>query len=294
MRRRALLLALGSAATLSGCGGTTEETPGQRSPGRTPTDVTPAMSTATTADTESPTDAASNPYHGLAVEDIVVRKAARYESQLGSGGVLAGPNQQYVVATVRHEGEGGPTDFAFETAAGRWEPGLADTRGSVNRSVAGHGGGPVGYRHFDDGRAYLAFVVPSPLEASEARITYLDAVWPLPPAARERLVAQGPEFELTGLSVPATVTRGDPLEVSLSVRNAASSTGRFLAAVHWPTRRVADDDESQVVERQVSAGTAFTEHLTLGTAQTTAETASVTLTLEGSVNAERSVEVRTR
>ncbi|ELY89005.1 hypothetical protein [Natrinema altunense] len=236
-----------------------------------------------------------SPDAGISVTDIVVRKAVTYESMMGSGGVHAEDGTQYIVASVQADEDLRASDFTFETAAESWTPGLPDSRGGTNFAVAGHGGRPVG-RHSGGEESYLAFAVPSPLSASNPRIRYADAdtTWPLTAAGRERLAAPAPSFELLSLTVPDTVSRGEPLPVSLTVTNTSETDGRFLAALYWPTERIADDDESHILEREVSAGDDATFSLELDTEYTTETPDSVTLSLRGYLTADREVTVRER
>ncbi|WP_225741342.1 hypothetical protein [Halorussus halophilus] len=164
----------------------------------------------------------------------------------------------------------------------------------MNRTVAGHEGGPIGRGPKRD-RSYLAFTVPSPLSASNPRIQYAgsdSARWSLPTKARDRLAASAPRFELESLEVPDEVSQGTPLSVSFTAKNVSETDGQFLAALYWPTKRIADDDESRVVERQVSAGDAVTISLDIDTSYTTSEAEPVTLSIRGHVSAEREVQVR--
>ncbi|PSQ34503.1 hypothetical protein BRD05_06920 [Halobacteriales archaeon QS_9_70_65] len=123
-------------------------------------DVTP------TDDGETPTP----PPDGVELADIGARKAVTYESTLGSGGVLAAEGRQYVVASVVTGVE--TTAAAFALAAGdeTYDPGLPDTAGGLNRSVAGRSGQPLGGEFNPGSTAILAFVVPSPLSAPAAEI----------------------------------------------------------------------------------------------------------------------------
>lgn len=242
----------------------------------------------------SPTaSATADPGAGVVVEDIVARKAVTYEASMGSGGVLAVDGRQYVVASVRTTRE--HSDLAFEIAAAErtWEPGLSGAAGLRTRHVAGTDGGAVGDSMGPGDRGYLAFEVPSPLSAStpSIRLTTGDAAWPLPDAARERLAAPEPRFELEALSVPAEISQGDPLSVSLSVSNVAAVGGRFLAAIYWPTALIYDDDESWIVEREVSTGEGARATVEVDTAYTTDEAGPVTLRVDGHVGARREVEV---
>lgn len=231
---------------------------------------------------------------GVTVEDLIVRKAVTYESKMGSGGVLAAEGKQYVVASVSSSREVSRSDFAFDADGEEWSPGLPDTHGATNRSVAGRGSGPLGRAHAPDG-AYLAFVVPSPLSASGAAVRYTGAepgTWPLDGAARERLGAPGPQFELRDLQVPSKVRQGEPLDLTLSVENVSETDGRFLAAVYWPTEGIADDDESHVVEREVAAGERATVSRSIDTRYTAMEDGPVSLRVRGHVGASREVQVR--
>lgn len=241
---------------------------------------------------DSPTD--STPVEGVVVDDIVVRKAVKYESTMGSGGVLSGNGQQYVVASVRADRQLSASEFTFETDDESWSPGLPDTAGGINRAVAGRDGGPVGRNIGDDG-SYLAFTVPSPLSASTPRIHYSgqeEESWPLSAELKARLAAAAPEFELDSFDVPETVSQGDPLPVSLTVSNVSETDGRFLAALYWPTKLIADDDEAHILEGEVGAGDDATVSVEIETEYTTNEPESVTLAVQGHVTAERDIQVQ--
>ncbi|RDI71302.1 hypothetical protein [Halopelagius longus] len=236
----------------------------------------------------------STPVSGVVVDDAVVRKAVRYESMMGSGGVLAVEGRQYVVASVRPPDGLSQSDFTFRTDSDSWNPGLSDTVGAINRAVAGHEGSPVGKNFGGSDRSYLAFEVPSPLSASNPRIRYDpdDSEWPLPTRMADRLEAPSPRFELVSLEVPESVSQGETLSVSLTARNVSETDGRFLAALYWPTNAIADDDESRVVEREVAAGEETTASVDIDTSYTAYEDGPVRLTIRGHVAARRDVEVR--
>jgi hypothetical protein len=246
-----------------------------------------------TDDVSTPGTDTGTPSSGVTVENIGVRKAITYESSMGSGGVLAERGRQYVVASVRSDRELNAADFVFEAGGESWEPGLPDTEGAINFAVAGREGGAVGDPLGAD-ESYLAFAVPSPLSGSNARIRYDGpggGEWPLPEAPRDRLSAPEPEFELTGLSVPESVSQGHPMTVSMTVENVADTEGRFLAAAYWPTKLIADDDESHVVDRTVGAGEEISASVTIDTQYTTDEDQAITLRIRGHVTAEREVSV---
>jgi hypothetical protein len=143
----------------------------------------------------------------------------------------------------------------------------------------------------------LAFTVPSPLSAENPRIRFGGGPsreareWPVPAGERTRLAAPAARFELESLSVPASVSQGDPLSVSLSVTNVSETAGRFLAALYWPTDTIADDDESHVLERVVDAGETVSVTRDVDTGYTTYEPRTVTLELRGHVSADREVAV---
>lgn len=229
----------------------------------------------------------------VSLSDVVVRKAVTYESVMGSGGVLAGHGTQYVVASAEATEDVSMDEFFLVTDGDSWPAGLPDTRGGVNRSVAGHDGGPLGVPIGRGEPSYLAFAVPSPLDAANPRIERSghDARWPLSADARTRLAAPAPRFELVDLDAPATVTRGDTLAVSLTARNVSETDGRFLAAVYWPTT-VADDDESRVVERSVAAGAETTATVEVDTAYTDDSDGPATLEVAGHVATREAVAVR--
>lgn len=299
MKRRAFLATGGIAlsAVLGGCqgeastpasGGSPTDSPGPETDTPKPETDTPGSDTP-----EPDTDTPGTSPDGIDIESIIVRKAVTYESIMGSGGVLAAEGKQYVVAAVRSNRELSASAFSFVTDDDSWQPGLPDTLGAENVSVAGIEGGAVGGHHATD-KSYLAFVVPSPLSASNPRIRFEedDLEWSLPAAETERLAAPAPRFELDELSVPDEITQGDTMEVSLTVTNVSETDGRFLAAVYWPTKRIADDDESHLVERDVGAGESVTATLSIDTRYTTDESEVVTLAVDGYVSAERNVSVQ--
>jgi hypothetical protein len=302
-RRRLLAAVAGSLAAAAGCTTRTRPPTGESTTGPPPSTSTatgtpPSVShSPTEPGGGSPTDSVT-PVERVAVDDIVARKAVRYESAMGSGGVLAGRDEQYVVASVRGANELDPATFTFEAGGRSWSPGLPRTRGATNVAVAGHEGPPVGQWALGGDRpSVLAFTVPSPLSAENPRIRFGGGPsreareWPVPAGERTRLAAPAARFELESLSVPASVSQGDPLSVSLSVTNVSETAGRFLAALYWPTDTIADDDESHVLERVVDAGETVSVTRDVDTGYTTYEPRTVTLELRGHVSADREVAV---
>jgi len=269
MHRRSLLTALG--AGLAGVAGCLSESQPTANGTVTNTDTTPD---------ESVTDTGTVTPDGLRLERITVQKAVTYESLLGSGGVLAGDDQQYVVGAIRGVDDATDLEFTFETASDSWSESLPDTAGSRNYSVAGRE------------RPYVAFTVPSPLSATNPRIVGADrGEWEIPESQRETLDASAPRFELDGLTVPDSVSQGEDLSVSLTATNVSETDGRFLAALYWPTNLIADDDESHVLDRSVAAGEQVTATVDIDTEYTAYEAGTFTLDVDGHVEASREVQV---
>jgi len=230
----------------------------------------------------------------VTVEDVVVRKAVTYESLMGSGGVLTERGRQYVVASVVSSRELTADAFTFEADDRSWSPGLPDTAGGLNFSVAGREGSRVGRATGAGDRSYVAFAVPSPLRTDRARIRYTgtgSVTVPLSDPVVAALAAPEPRFELVDLTVPESVGQAQTLDISLTARNVSDVDGRFLAAVYWPTNLIADDDESHRVVRRVAAGEETTGSLSLDTEYTVSEPGTVPLTVRGHVSTDRSVRV---
>lgn len=240
----------------------------------------------------SPTDSPTATPAAVSVHDVVVRKAIVVEPVMGSSSVLTAPGEQYVVGAVSAERELAIAEFAFEAGGESWRP-----RDYGPVSVAGRGRRFIDHADVVD-RAYLAFAVPSPLSAADPKIVFTgdpEGEWELHENARERLAAPEARFELASLSVPETVTAGEPLDVTLEVRNVAETDGRFLAALHWPTDLIADDDESTIVEGEIAAGEVATLTRSIDdTADTDNKDRQIDLRVEGHVEASREVQFRTR
>lgn len=294
--RRAYLA--GVTTLLSGTAGCTNRGGSTPTPTGTPPDsngTDPKGSPSTTP--TAPGEEARRSVGGdtVAVTDIVARKAVTYQSTMGSGGVLAADGRQYVVATVHTDAELTLESFSLQAGGDSWTAGLPDTRGAMNYAVEGHKSGEVGSPISRDDPSFVAFEIPSPLEAESAAI-HLEhggdsAAWSLEDDAVETLAAQAPSFELDSLSAPDSVTQGEEMEVELTATNTSETSGRFLAAVYWPTQLIEDDDESHLVETTVDAGATTTQSLTIDTAYTTNEDGPITLDVAGHVNAETEIQV---
>lgn len=269
MNRRQLLATLGvGIGSVSGC---LSESPSEST-------ATPGSTDGqSTSPTDTPAETPEDTSEGLG--PIVVRKAVTYESVMGSGGVLAADGRQYVVAAI--ETEAPETEYVFEASGQTWESGVPATAGAGRYAVT------------DLERPLVTFDIPSPLSAAGPRIRAetSGAEWTLPADAVATLESPAPRYELDGLTVPERVSQGETMSVELRATNVSETDGRFLVAVYWPTRRIADDDESHILDRTVPAGDSVTATLDIDTAYTTNESGPVTLSVEGHVDASREIHV---
>ena len=299
-RREFLASSLGVAAALVTAGCLDDST---GTDGESPTDSPAEPSDSpkgSPPDTEVPPPASSERTVGgdaVTVFDIVATKAVTYESTMGSGGVVAPEGRQFVVASVRTDAELTMDEFTLQAGGEGWAAVDPGDEGAQNYSVADHEGGSLnGPAVGADGNTrYVAFELDSPLDAEDPRIV-LDhggesAAWSLSDGAAETLAAPSPSFELDSLSAPDSVQQGEEMTVELSVTNTSETSGRFLAAVYWPTELIADDDESHLIEQSVDAGASTTASLTIDTKYTTNEDGPVTLRVKGYVEAEQEITV---
>lgn len=269
MNRRQLLATVGlGLAAVSGCqSGTPSESTATPAGTDTPPTSPAAPQQWTTDDTASP------------LEAIVVRKAVTYETRLGSGGVRAAEDRQYVVAAI--ETTDRQSEYVFEAGGQTWAAGLPDTADGNIYSVDGVE------------RPVVAFDIPSPLSAGDPRVRteWGSSDWTLPDEAQSVLEARSPRFELAELAVPERVSQGETMTVELTATNVSETGGRFLAAVYWPSEGIADDDESHVVDRTVPAGESASATVDIDTAFTAFESGPVTLYVDGHVSASRDIRV---
>ncbi|WP_440008430.1 hypothetical protein [Halomicrococcus sp. SG-WS-1] len=304
--RRSFLGVAGAALVgVAGClgdtpAGTTDE------PSTEPSTTTARTTTATTS--SSPT-AASVRVLGdvrVAVVDATVRKAVAYESIMGSGGVLARDDRQFVVAAVQSQtgstvdATGDPPYDAFELVVdGETYPAVEiedRTRGAYTTSLAEQAS--IRYdAPYADGRTtgWVAFEPPSPLDATDAAVRCRydgeTVTWPLASDQTATLGRQAPVFEPR--SFEATVHDAG-VDLSLVAENVSETEGRFLAAVYWPTARIADDDESTVVEDSVAAGGRIEWTGSFDAEYAAGEDGTVTASVDGAVSAETTVDVGVR
>lgn len=272
--RRSLLRAgAATLAGLAGCLGSTGDDP-TTTRDTTTTRTTPDTTTTETTRTTTEDGSFSLPESSVrrvgdarvAVANPVARKAVAYASVMGSGGVLAPANRQFVVAAVQSA-----TDAAADSGA---EPSYADfelvaggdsypaveieewTTGAFTTSLAGRGRVRYDASYPTREVGWLAFEPPSPLRADRAAVRCRyggeTAEWRLPDDAVSALGRRAPSFELR--SFDATQDGAGQVTLSLVAENVADVDGEFLAAVYWPTARIADDDESIVVRQLIAAG----------------------------------------
>ncbi|MFC4552921.1 MULTISPECIES: hypothetical protein [Halorussus] len=236
--------------------------------------------------------------HRVGVTDPVARKAVAYDSIMGSGGVLARQDRQFVVAAVQSvtdsaaDAAGPPPYDAFDLVVdGDAYPAVAiekRTRGAFTTSLAGRG--DVKYdepyaRPSEDRVGWVAFELPSPLAASSLAIRCRyegeAARWRLPRNVAATLARRPPSFELR--SFAAESLDAESVELSLSVENVADVGGRFLAAVYWPTA-IADDDESHLVRERVPANGRVEWSTTVDAKYAASSNGETTATVDGCVS----------
>ena len=239
----------------------------------------------------------------VAVSNPIARKTVAYDSIMGSAGVLAKTDRQFVVAAVRSasnrefDAAAPPAYDAFSlVAGGETFPAVSieeRTTGAYTTSLAGRG--EVGYAA-SNARSrpvgWIVFEPPPILKTGEATIRCRHddetAAWSLPSAAVETLARPAPSFELRSFGTE----RNGSVELSLVAANVADVDGEFLAAVYWPTTAIADDDESIIVRREVAAGDRVEWSETVSTSATGGgEDGTVTARVDGVVTGEASVAV---
>lgn len=161
----------------------------------------------------------------MTVENAAVRNAV-----VERGGVHSDPayaDGQFVVADVTVEGDGAP-DLSAANVFVR-----TDTlRRSERRDVVGERDGDHA-RNADRVRRRFAFPVPVSPAPAEGVVVWRSETgptvrWTLPAALLDA-VARPPAFDLRGFE--ATDVSGDEIEVTLTVANAGSGDGTFLAEV---------------------------------------------------------------
>lgn len=305
MRRRSLLSVLTTATVtgLAGCLSELRSEPSSIHNDTTPTrtsEVSLESSVEGTTTSLAPTSAIKTVAgHRISVANVVSRKAVAYESIMGSGGVIAKPNTQYIIATVRSgtdsssDAVGPPPYDAFDIVTkNKTFPAVnieGVTKGAVTTSLAGRG--DIRYdapeaQYMTDGRSgWVVFELPSPLigESPVIRCRYKGetATWPLSEETILALRQPAPTFELR--SFTSSPSGDKAVELSLTVENITDVGGEFLAAIYWPTS-ITDDDESHLIRKSVSPNSRFTWSKTMSTTYATKSENTVIATVEGAVS----------
>jgi len=216
---------------------------------------------------------------------------------MGSSGVFTDPDSQYVVASIRPSEDADAEEIEQEVVAIEEVEEEAEDRFVLETDDESRAPSPLTTSSTrvspDHRRPVVVFAPPSPLSESNPRIrdTETDRSWSFSDDQRELLAESSPRFELNELRVPERVSQGEQLSVSLSAENVSEVDGRFLTAVEWPTKQIADDNEAEIVRRSVDAGETVTESLSIDTEYTTFEEESVSLSVQGHVTANREVQV---
>lgn len=226
----------------------------------------------------------------VVVQDIVARDAITY-GMYPPMEVLSPPDHQFVVVKLFATGSIDRDALAFETPERAWRPfgpGYAQT---TTREVAGLWGWPLA---MNDPPFVAVFRIPSPLVAEEYDLRYRGETvpgWGLSHTQRQRLRRPSPVFELERFEAPDLVIQGERVQFDVVARNVSDTPGRFLAAIHWPRRWVSHDRPS-IVRGFATPGERINYVDIIGTSGTARENITVTVSLDGYVEAERDVEVR--
>jgi hypothetical protein len=315
--RRAPLVFGAAAGCLGGRG--SEATDGERTAERPTTAASPAESPGS-AFPSKPPETSPAPQSGafptesvrtvggvrVAVANPVAAPAVADDSIMGSGGVLAPEGRQFVVAAAASAGgggalgAGGPPEYdAFGLAAdGETYPAVdvePRTGGAYTTSLAGRGriryAAPTASDRRETG--WVAFEVPSPLDVSEAAVRVSvggqRATWTLPDDGVRRLGRPAPTFRLR--SFGSRLLGDGRVELSLAAENVSDGGGEFLAAVYWPTERIAADDESHLVRRRVDAGGRTEWSSAFETRYTGGDDGAVTAGVDGVVSGSTTVDL---
>jgi len=289
--RRRYLAALGIGLTgVSGCL-SDDGTPAGADGGDGDTDAPDGTTDRRPGTTVTDGPGSSQEFGEVTVSDVAVREAVTFYRWPSSTEVLAPADEQFVVAQVTGPEDATPPAFAFRADGREWSPGIGRGATSGPASLAGRDGGSATEDFRESG--YLAFRVPSPVDAADPRIVAPDrgASLSLSDAATAQLATASPMFSLERVEVPDAVDHPAPVDVTVTVRNTSDVDGRFLAGLHWRTEMVADDDETTVVSGQVAAGETASFSASLDTEYAVRETTDHPLTVSGYVTAERSIRV---
>ena len=108
------------------------------------------------------------------------------------------------------------------------------------------------------GTGWIVFEVPCPLDTSDVRVETQGVAWQLPGDLRSALEEPAPTFELLDFDPPESVSTGESLEASLTVRRTGGPGPLRLA---WSLHAVGSPDQ-ELVTKPVPRGTAQTVFVT--------------------------------
>lgn len=227
--RRGILLAM---AAMAGCGGVREDGDPGESMGTTGTDNPPPSDPQPTSTPSRPATLETTQSVGgtaVTVIDIVPRDAVfTYGFPDGPPSARTESGERWVF--VRLEAEAGiETDRMAFTAGGRtFSLGSAD----LERPLVTIDGSVVEQYSYAEPAGWLAARVPAPLpDISSPTVTVGDRRWRVPEPTAAWLGGPEPRYELVALEVPDEVLTGEPIPVSLTVRNDATAPGAFIYLV---------------------------------------------------------------
>lgn len=229
LSRRGLVLVL---AATAGCGGVL----GDDGPDGATT--TAATTTATPTDPRPTTTAAAPAPLGttqsvggtaVTVTDVVPRDAVFvYDFPDGPPSVRTEPDERWVFVRLT-AAAGVETDRMGLAAGGRTVP-LGT--GDLERPLVTLDGAVVERYSYAEPAGWLAARVPAPLaDVSAPTVTVGDRRWRVPERTAAGLAGPEPRYELVRLAVPEAVPAGEPIPVSLMVRNDATAPGTFTHLV---------------------------------------------------------------
>lgn len=204
----------------------------------------------TTADDETTDgETTDEPPADVTLSDVTVTPELVAADSPDSIGTFGDRDEQYVVATAAAEGSPAPERGSFALEAGGESVGATETVGSRSR-VWGY---DEQYGSGDATEGWIAFVLPKPLDAESAAITWSGGGRDLSTAAVERLGRPPTDFAVREFAVPETVTLGETATVSVTVENVGETDGTFVGAVNRIGPLVAYAPET-AVSLEVAAG----------------------------------------
>lgn len=227
MRRRDFLASLPVTASLAGCSGGPESSTSDR--GTADSDAPNTSERDSPAVTQSPATTTRTASVG---PDARVRlySAYRYNYETDLIGVRPPERDQFaVVKPPRDTPRPAPDEFTLELGDQQFSPEpLTGEEWPIMPGIKSgyesmyHENRPTGPSR----SGWLVFEVPV-VEFETAALVHQDIRYPLPEAQFPKFAAS-PEFTLESISVPETVSKGEPVSLSVEVTNAGDRAGVFL------------------------------------------------------------------